>query len=148
MTDLKDLHILISSYRMVRDLDRATMKLCSENGLTYPQFQVLEALQHKGSMTVGAIRDSILSSNGTVPVIINNLEKMELVRRTKDPSDNRKSIVELTDKARKLITPIWEENEKMFTEKFNIWTDEEKRELIRLFNLYRKEHLKKGAEKC
>lgn len=100
MTDLKDLHILISSYRMVRDLDRATMKLCSENGLTYPQFQVLEALQHKGSMTVGAIRDSILSSNGTVPVIINNLEKMELVRRTKDPSDNRKSIVELTDKAR------------------------------------------------
>ena len=60
---MKDLHILISSYRMVRDLDRATTKICSSYGLTYPQFQVLEALLHKGNLTVGEIRDSILSSN-------------------------------------------------------------------------------------
>ena len=59
MFDLKDLNILISSYRIVRDLDRATTKICSSYGITYPQFQVLEALLHKGNMTVGEIRDSI-----------------------------------------------------------------------------------------
>lgn len=108
----------------------------------------MEALLHKGSLTVGEIRDSILSSNGTVPVIINNLEKIEMVRRTKDLSDNRKCIVEITAKGKSLIEQVWAENEEMFTEKFSVWTDQEKRELIRLFNLYRKTHLKKGAEKC
>lgn len=131
---------------MVRDLDRATTKICSSYGLTYPQFQVLEALLHKGDLTVGEIRDSILSSNGTVPVIINNLEKTEMVTRTKDPLDNRRTIVSLTDKAREIIKKVWDENEKMFTEKFSVWTDDEKREMIRLFNLYRKEHLKKGDQ--
>ena len=131
---------------MVRDLDRATTKICSSYGLTYPQFQVLEALLHKGDLTVGEIRDSILSSNGTVPVIINNLEKTEMVTRAKDPLDNRRTIVSLTEKARKIITQVWDENEKMFTEKFSVWTEDEKREMIRLFNLYRKEHLKKGDQ--
>ena len=132
---------------MARDLDRATSKICSSYGITYPQFQVMEALLHKGSLSVGEIRDSILSSNGTVPVIINNLEKIDMVRRTKDPSDNRKCIVEITAEGKSLIEQVWAENEEMFTGKFSVWTDEEKRELIRLFNLYRKTHLKKGAEK-
>lgn len=144
---MKDLHILISSYRMVRDLDRATTKICSSYGLTYPQFQVLEALLHKGGLTVGEIRDSILSSNGTIPVIINNLEKMEMVTRTKDPLDNRRTIISLTDKARDTIKQVWNENEKMFISKFSVWNDDEKHELIRLFNLYRKAHIKKTKRK-
>ena len=144
---MKDLHILISSYRMVRDLDRATTKICSSYGLTYPQFQVLEALLHKGDLTVGEIRDSILSSNGTIPVIINNLEKMEMVTRTKDPLDNRRTIISLTDKASDTIKQVWNENEKMFISKFSVWNDDEKHELIRLFNLYRKANKKKTKRK-
>ena len=100
---------------MVRDLDRATSKICSSYGITYPQFQVMEALLHKGSLTVGEIRDSILSSNGTVPVIINNLEKIEMVRRTKDPSDNRKCIVEITAEGKSLIEQVWAEPRKANT---------------------------------
>lgn len=139
---MKDLNILISSYRIVRDLDRATTKICSSYGITYPQFQVLEALLHKGNMTVGEIRDSILSSNGTIPVIINNLQKMGMVNRVKDPQDNRRTIVELSDKGRELIVRIWIKNEQMFSERFSVWTEDEKKELIKLFRTYRRANLK------
>ena len=139
---MKDLNILISSYRIVRDLDRATTKICSSYGITYPQFQVLEALLHKGNMTVGDIRNSILSSNGTIPVIINNLQKMSMVNRAKDPQDNRRSIVKLTNKGRELILEVWAKNEQMFSRKFSVWTEDEKKELIRLFRTYCRINLK------
>ncbi len=132
-----DSGILIGVYRMCKDLDRETAAICAAHGLTYPQFQVLEALMHKGSLTVGQIKSAILGSSGTTPVIVDNLCKKGLARRVKDPADLRKSIVELTDEGRVLIERVYPENERMFTEKFGIWTDEEKRELLRLIGRYR-----------
>jgi MarR family 2-MHQ and catechol resistance regulon transcriptional repressor len=121
---------------MVKDLDRETARISAEHGLTYPQFQVLEALLHKGSLTIGQIRDAILSSNGTVPVVVDNLQKKGLVRRTKDPKDRRRSVVSLTDEGRELIELVWPENVRMVTEKFDVWTTEEKDELIRIVGKY------------
>ena len=72
---LEDSYILIGAHRMVKDLDRETTSISASYGLTFPQFMVLEALLHKDGMTVGEIKDTILSSNGTIPVIINNLVK-------------------------------------------------------------------------
>ena len=89
-----DSTLLIGTHRIVKDLDRETTRICAAYGLTFPQFMVLEALLHKNRMTVGEIKDTILSSNGTIPVIINNLEKSEMVRRVADPTDHRKSLVE------------------------------------------------------
>ena len=128
--------ILVAIHKMVKDLDRETMRIGSAYGLTFPQFMVLEALLHKDSMTVGEIKDTILSSSGTIPVIINNLEKQEMVKRVKDPEDQRRSLVTLTDKGRQLIEQVNPENVKMYTDRFSIWTKEEKNELIRLVKMY------------
>lgn len=135
---LADSYILIGVHRLVKDLDRETTRISVAHGLTFPQFMVLEALLHKRCMTVGEIKDIILSSNGTIPVIINNLVKMELVRRGKDPEDHRKSVIELTDQGRELIERVYPENEKMFSQRFSVWTKEEKKELIRLLSKYQK----------
>jgi len=135
---LEDSSILIGTHRMVKDLDRETARISAAYGLTFPQFMVMEALLNKGPMTVGEIKDVILSSSGTIPVIINNLVKMELVIRVKDPGDQRKSVVTLTEQGRELIEKICPENEAMYTERFSVWTKEEKKELIRLLSLYRK----------
>ena len=132
----EDSYILIGVHRMVKDLDRETTRISAKYGLTFPQFMVLEALLHKGSLTVGEIKDVILSSNGTIPIIINNLQKMEMVQRVKDPEDNRKSIIKLTDKGKELIKRIWPENRKMFTEKFSIWSTDEKKEIVKLISSY------------
>ena len=131
---LEDSYILISTHRIVKDLDRQTTTISGRYGLTFQQFMVLEALLH-----------TILSSNGTIPVIINNLAKQELVQRDKDPEDHRKSVVRLTEKGRKLIEKVYPENEKMYTEKFDVWSAEEKKELIRLLSKYHK-RLRAGEE--
>ena len=133
---IEDSYILICAQRMVKDLDRETTRISAAHGLTFPQFMVLEALLHKDRMTVGEIKDTILSSNGTIPVIINNLVKLGMVQRVKDPSDQRKSVVELTDQGRKLIEQVCPENDRMFREKFTVWTKEEKKELVRLLTMY------------
>ena len=142
---LEDSYILISTHRIVKDLDRQTTTISGRYGLTFQQFMVLEALLHKEGMTVGEIKDTILSSNGTIPVIINNLAKQELVQRDKDPEDHRKSVVRLTEKGRKLIEKVYPENEKMYTEKCDEWSAEEKKELIRLLSKYHK-RLRAGEE--
>lgn len=137
MNASKDNYIIIGLHRTVTDLDRETARLCGEYGLTLGQFSVLEALYHKGSMTVGELKDAILSSNGTIPVIINNLQKQDLVRRVQDPDDKRRSIVELTDAGRERIQNVYPANEKMFKVKFSVWNEEEQKELIRLLKKYR-----------
>ena len=134
----EDSGILIGIHRIVKDLDRETTKISASYGLTFPQFMVLEALLHKDSMTVGEIKDTILSSNGTIPVIINNLVKLGMVRRTKDPEDHRRSVVELTEQGRELIERICPDNDRMFTERFGIWSTEEKKELLRMIAKYHK----------
>lgn len=139
----EDSYILIGIHRIVKDLDRETARVSSSYGLTFPQFMVLEALLNKGSLTVGEIKEKILSSNGTIPVIINNLVKQGMVRRTKDPDDQRRSLVELTDKGRELIKCVYPENEKIFTERFGIWTKEEKKELMSLIGRYHERFLKR-----
>lgn len=123
---------------MTKDLDRETTRISAAYGLTFPQFMVLEALLHKESMTVGEIKDTILSSNGTIPVIINNLEKQEMVNRSKDPEDHRRSLIMLTEKGRALIEQVNPENIKMYQDRFSVWTKAEKKELIRLLELYYK----------
>lgn len=139
----EDSYILIGIHRIVKDLDRETARVSSSYGLTFPQFMVLEALLNKGSLTVGEIKEKILSSNGTIPVIINNLVKQGMVRRTKDPDDQRRSLVELTDKGRELIERVYPENEKIFTDRFGIWTKEEKKELMSLIGRYHERFLKR-----
>ena len=143
MADRNDAYILIGTHRMVKDLDRETTRISAAYGLTFPQFMVLEALMQKDGLSVGEIKEAILSSNGTIPVIINNLEKMEMVQRVTDPTDHRKSLVKLTDKGRELIEQVCPENVKMFKERFGVWTKEEKKMLIRLLGVYQKHHLEK-----
>ena len=49
--------------------------------LTISQFGVLEALYHKGPLCQRDIAAKILKSTGNITMVIDNLEKRELVRR-------------------------------------------------------------------
>ncbi len=136
MSELKDEMILISLHKIVKDLDHETMQIAGHYGLSFPQFMVLEALMHKDEMCIGDIKDTILSSNGTIPVIIQNLEKQGLLKRRKDQTDRRKSMISLTAQGRQIIEKIVPENENMYRARFQIWSEEEKRTLIQLLNRY------------
>ncbi len=65
--------------------------------LTYSQFAVLEALYHLGHMTQGEISMKVLKSGSNMTMVIDNLERDDLVRRERDTNDRRVIHVHLTE---------------------------------------------------
>ena len=127
-----ELKLIIGLHRTVNKINRQTSFLCKQNGLTLSQFAVLEALYHKGDMSVGSVKDSILSTDGTIPVVVGNLVKNGFITKRKDSNDKRSNILSLTEKGRDIIKKVYPMNEKLIVEQFEILEDYEKEELLRL----------------
>lgn len=127
-----DMKILIGLHRNVNALDKKTSKIAAEYHLTFSQFMVLEALYSKGDMSVGEVRDRILSSVGTIPVIVNNLVKMNYIERLSDEKDRRLCILHLTEAGREIISKIAPKNATMIEESMKVLKQEEQEELVYL----------------
>lgn len=141
----EDNYILIGMHRMISQIDRNTAHIAAEYDLTLSQFGVLEALYHIGDLTVGEVKEKILSSDGTIPVVVKNLEKRGLLYRKQDPNDKRKSILSLTEQGRKVISEAYPVNEKMIRDQLSVWNGEEKRQLIALLRKFRTESKEKDS---
>ncbi len=131
-----ELKILIGLHRAINDIDRQSTKIFSDYQLTLGQFAVLEALYHKGDMTVGQVQEKILSSSGTMPLIINNLEKRGYLIRKTDTMDKRRCILHITAVGQELIGQVYPRNEARIIESMSCWTDEEKAQLANLLKKF------------
>ena len=127
-----DLKILIALHRVVNAVDSKTAKLVKAYGLSLGQFAVLEALYHKGEMTVGQVQEKILSSTGTMTVIIKNLEKRQFISHKEDENDKRKRLLYITDKGRDIISKVFPKNKEIIIEYFKNMEIDEKKEFLRL----------------
>lgn len=93
---------------------------------------VLETLYSKGDMNVGEVRDSILSSVGTISLIVNNLVKMNYVERLTDEKDRRVWILHLTNEGYDVISKVAPKNENMILDNIAILDEKEKKDLLYL----------------
>ena len=107
---------LIAMHRIVNELDRRTAAIARKYGLTLPQFAVLEALYHKGDLSVGELKESVLSTDGTIPVVTRHLKQQGLIVGTTDSKDRRRTIMTLTDKGRALEPMFYEVSEELSKE--------------------------------
>ena len=133
---MTDSFLVIYLYRIVNTLERKTIAICTKHGLTASQFAVLEALQHKGDLTVGEVKEAILSSTGTIPVVVKNLEKLGYIYRKTDSADKRRSILSLTDAGRELVEEVFPKNIEMIQQEMSVWNEEEKKQLARLLQKF------------
>lgn len=131
-----EMKILIGLNRAVNTINRRSTKILSAYDLTLGQFAVLEVLYHKGAMTIGQVQEKILSSSGTMPLIVSNLEKRGYIIRQADCKDRRRCILDITDKAKELVSFAYPQNEKEIIEMMKIWTDEEKEQLSALLKKF------------
>ena len=76
-------------------------------GLTPSEFGVLEALYHKGPMSLTELQQKILVTSGGMTYLIDQLEKKGHVSRKPIPSDRRACQASLTSKGRKMIARIF-----------------------------------------
>ena len=131
-----NMKILIGLHKNVKELDRRTSEIARSYGLSFSQFMVLEALLSKGKLSISEVRDTILSSVGTISLVVNNLEKMDYIKRESDKNDKRICLLSLTDEGRELIGKIVPENENMIkTYMENLSKDESQTLLVLLKKL-------------
>ncbi len=119
-------------------LTRATESVISRlseiatHELTVSQFGTLETLYHLGPLCQGEIGKKLLKSSGNMTLVIDNLEKRNLVRRQRDTNDRRQIFVHLTDEGERLITKIFPPHLAAIVGQFKVLSAKEQATLGRL----------------
>ena len=131
---LADLNLkaLIALTRCTHDVHKKEYKTIKAGGLTVSQFAVLEILYHKGDLRISEIIGKILSTGGNMTVVIDNLVKVNLVKRCTDPKDRRVNLISITEEGRNLMSDIFPKHIENRNQIFSNLTSEEKINLIRL----------------
>ena len=104
----------------------------AETDLTVSQFGVLEALFHLGPLNQRDLAEKLLKSGGNMTLVIDNLEKRELVKREREADDRRCIKVCLTQKGHQLISRIFPSHVAAVVNEIGILTPDEQKELGRL----------------
>jgi DNA-binding MarR family transcriptional regulator len=71
-------------------------------GLTYPQYLVMVQLWKKDDQTVGNLGDRLFLESSTLTPLLKRLEALGVLRRSRDPDDERQVRIRLTDHGRSL----------------------------------------------
>jgi MarR family transcriptional regulator, 2-MHQ and catechol-resistance regulon repressor len=69
-------------------------------GVTEPQFAVMEVVYHLGPLHQHAISEKLLMSGGNMSLVLDNLEKQKLITRQTNPDDRRCTRIQLTTAGR------------------------------------------------
>jgi homoprotocatechuate degradation regulator HpaR len=77
-----------------------------EHGLSDQQWRVLRVLGEHGLMETGQIARQALILGPSLTGVLTRMQRDELIQRTQDPQDQRRTVVELTDKGRKLVEKL------------------------------------------
>lgn len=85
-------------------------------GLTEQQWRVLRALSESDDMDARKLADKSFLLGPSLTRIIQRLESQALISRKQDVSDNRKAVVKLTAKGRRLFNRVAPHSESIYAE--------------------------------
>ncbi|GGA79261.1 MarR family transcriptional regulator [Brucella endophytica] len=83
-------------------IQRLYKPLLDEMGLTYPQYLVLNVLWREDGQTVGGIAEQLALESSTLTPLLKRLEGAGMVRRTRNPDNERQVVVALTGQGQAL----------------------------------------------
>ncbi|MBV8206387.1 MAG: MarR family transcriptional regulator [Acidobacteria bacterium] len=91
--------VLTRSHRAVEKLAEGSI---ARTGLCLTDFAALEALLHKGPLTITELQGKVLLASGSMTAAVDRLEKRGLLLRKPSPADRRARVLELTQQGRRL----------------------------------------------
>src|SRR6266849_1926397 len=97
--------VITKSYRVLSLLAEQSI---AKAGLCLTDFAALEALLHKGPLTISQIQEKVLLASGSMTAAVDRLERLGLVVRKASPSDRRARVVELTAQGKRLAASCFE----------------------------------------
>ena len=104
----------------------------SKFGLTESQFNVLDALYHRGPLSQKELGYKLLKSGGNITMVIDNLEKDAYVERRRGKEDRGIFFIHLTKKGGKKLEGILPELVNFITNEINRISKTEQVEFQRL----------------
>ena len=100
----------IAVARVYRSLSAKIEASFEDAGLNLTDFMLLEALLHRGAMTITEIQHAALLATGSMTVAVDRLESKGLVVRALSTEDRRVRLLQLTEQVtslQMLTTTIW-----------------------------------------
>lgn len=94
--------LCFSLYSANHAMGRLYRPLLARFDLTYPQYLVLVALWQRDGRKVSALGAELQLESNTLTPLLKRMEAAGLIRRARNPEDERSVIVTLTDKGRAL----------------------------------------------
>lgn len=109
-----DNQLCFALYGAANRMTRLYRPILDALGLTYPQYLAMLVLWEQSPRTVGALGDALDLDSSTLTPLLKRLEAGGLVERRRDPDDERRVIVALTDKGQALREQAASVPEKLF----------------------------------
>jgi MarR family transcriptional regulator, 2-MHQ and catechol-resistance regulon repressor len=101
--DLSAIHTWLILWKAFRAVEMQSNQSIARFEMGATDFGVLEALLHKGPLTVTELRHKVLLTSGSMTTAVDRLEKRGLVARHGDVNDRRARVIHLTPEGRSLI---------------------------------------------
>jgi MarR family transcriptional regulator, 2-MHQ and catechol-resistance regulon repressor len=118
--------VIAKSYRALSLLAEQSI---ANTGLCLTDFAALEALLHKGPLTISQIQEKVRLASGSMTAAVDRLEKLGLILRKSSPTDRRARVLELTAQGKRLAASCFERHAKDLEELMSTLSEKEMEQL-------------------
>lgn len=115
--------------RCYKALSSRVEQSVAEAGLGLTDFMILEALLHKGPLTITEIQGKILLASGSMTAAVDRLEKKGMILRRSIQHDRRARQLELTPCGRQSIETIYGGHQAEFEGLMSVLSDNDKKQV-------------------
>ncbi|MCT4643359.1 MAG: MarR family transcriptional regulator [Carboxylicivirga sp.] len=89
-------------YAASRLITREYQPYLDKLGITYPQYLVMLVLRETDCLTVNTIAKKLILNTNTLTPLLKRMEQMHLLLRKRSEKDERKVIIQLSDKGKQM----------------------------------------------
>ena len=129
-TDAPRLWLVLS--RCHRAVGHIAERSIAESGLGLTDFAALEALLHKGPLTITEIQGKVLLASGSMTAAVDRLENKGLIKRGPAADDRRAKVLHLTPAGRRVVEAAFERHAAELESAMTVLSPSEKRQLYGL----------------
>jgi DNA-binding MarR family transcriptional regulator len=94
--------ICFAIYSTAHAFNRVYKPLLDRLGLTYPQYLVMLVLWERDGVPVKDVGERMFLDSGTLTPLLKRLEAAQLIKRTRNPADERQVLIALTSQGHAL----------------------------------------------
>ncbi|MBS1823668.1 MAG: MarR family transcriptional regulator [Acidobacteria bacterium] len=130
--DLSGMHLWLLLWKASRAVEAHSARSIARFDMGVSDFGVLEALLHKGPLTVKRLGEKVLLTSGSMTAAVDRLIKRGLVTRCDDDKDRRARIINLTEKGKETISEAFTQHRLAMEQAVGNFSQQERVELLPL----------------